>query len=62
MQKTLLKESRVIELIKNAGCAQGKFGELLLPLIFCITYMIMKKYYPGELVNIHTQLLINIIQ
>ena len=29
---------------------------------FCITYTIMKKYYPGELVNIHIQSLINIIQ
>ena len=29
---------------------------------FCITYMIMKKYYPGEPVNIHIQSLINIIQ
>ena len=30
--------------------------------IFCITYTIMKKYYPGEPVNIHIQLLIKIIQ
>ena len=29
---------------------------------FCIIYMIMKKYYPGEPVNIHVQSLINIIQ
>ena len=29
---------------------------------FCITYMTMKKYYPGELVNIHILLLINFIQ
>ena len=29
---------------------------------FCITCTIMKKYYPGELVNIHIQSLLNIIQ
>ena len=29
---------------------------------FCITYTIMKKYYPGEPVNIHIQLLVDIIQ
>ena len=29
---------------------------------FCITDMIMKKYYPGETFNIHIQSLINIIQ
>ena len=29
---------------------------------FCITYIIKKKYYPNEPVNIRIQLLINIIQ
>ena len=29
---------------------------------FCITYTIMRKYYPGEPVNIHIQLLLSIIQ
>ena len=29
---------------------------------FCIRYTIMKKYYPGEPINIHVQSLINIIQ
>ena len=29
---------------------------------FCITYTILKDYYPGEPVNIHTQSSINIIQ
>ena len=38
-----------------------EFGELLLPLIFCITCTIMKKYYPGEPVNIHIKSLINIL-
>ena len=37
-------------------------GEILLRLIFCITYVIIKKYYPGEPVHIHIQPLINIIQ
>ena len=37
-------------------------GEFLLPLIFLIIYMIMKKYYPGQPVNIHIQSLINIVQ
>ena len=34
----------------------------MLPLIFCITYEIINKYYPGETVNIHIQSLINIMQ
>ena len=38
-----------------------EFGEFLLPLIFCITYTIMKTCYPGEPVNIHIQSLFNII-
>ena len=29
---------------------------------FFITYMIMNKYYPGGLVNVHIQSLINIMQ
>ena len=37
-------------------------GELSLPPSFCITYMIINIYYPGEPVNIHIQSLINIIQ
>ena len=37
-------------------------GEFLLPPILCITYTTTKKYYLGELVNIHIQSLINIIQ
>ena len=32
------------------------------PQFFCISYMIIKKYYPGEPVNIHIQSLINITQ
>ena len=39
-----------------------EFGELLLTPIFCITYMIMKKYHPVEPLNIHIKSLINIIQ
>ena len=39
-----------------------RIGEFSLPPIFRITYMIMKKYYPGEPVNIHKQSSINIIQ
>ena len=39
-----------------------EFGELLLPPIVCIIYMITKIYYPGEPVNIHIQLLIHIIR
>ena len=38
-----------------------EFGELLLPLIFRITYTIMKTYYTVEPVNIHIQSLLNII-
>ena len=30
--------------------------------VFCITYMTINIYYPGEPVNIHIQSLINIIQ
>ena len=29
-----------------------RIGELMLPPIFCITYNIIKKYYPDEPVNI----------
>ena len=39
-----------------------EFGELLLPLIFRITYTIMKNIYTGEPVNIYIQPLIYIIQ
>ena len=39
-----------------------KLGEFLLPPIFCITYNIMNKYYPGEPVNIHIHSLIYITQ
>ena len=39
-----------------------RIGEYSLPLIFCITYAIIKKYHPGKLVNIHILSLINIIQ
>ena len=28
-------------------------GELLLPVIFCIAYINIKTYYPGEIVNIY---------
>ena len=35
---------------------------ILFTLDFCITYTIIKKYYTGEPVNIHINLLINIIQ
>ena len=35
---------------------------ILVTPIFCITYTIVKKYHPGEPVNIHTESLINIIQ
>ena len=38
------------------------FGEFSLPPTFCITYKIMKKYYPGKPVNIHIQSSINITQ
>ena len=37
-------------------------GEFSLPPMFCITYTIMYKYYPGEPVNRHKQPLINIMQ
>ena len=30
--------------------------------MFCITYTIINKYYPGEAVNIYIQSLINIVQ
>ena len=30
--------------------------------MFCITYTIINKYYPGEPVNIYMQSLINIVQ
>ena len=39
-----------------------RIGELSLPSFFGVVYTIMKKYYPGEPVNIHIKLLINIIQ
>ena len=39
-----------------------KMWRVLVTPIFCITYMIMKKYYPSEPVNIHIQPLINTIQ
>ena len=34
-----------------------EFGEVLLPPNFHITYTTMKKYYPGEPVNIHIQII-----
>ena len=39
-----------------------KMWRVLVTPIFCITYMIMKKYYPSEPVNINIQPLINTIQ
>ena len=39
-----------------------EFREFSLPQIFCITYTIMKNYYPGEPVSIHIQSFINIIK
>ena len=39
-----------------------RIGQFLLPLLFCITYTIMNKYYQGEPVNIGIQSRINIIQ
>ena len=39
-----------------------KIWRILITPVFCITYMIMNIYYPGEPVNIHVQSLINIIQ
>ena len=39
-----------------------RIEEFSLPPIFCITYIIIKNYYPGKPVNIHIQLFINIIQ
>ena len=35
---------------------------ILIPPKYFVTYMIMKKYYPGEPVNINIQSLIDIIQ
>ena len=35
---------------------------ILVTLKFCITYTNQEKYYPGEQVNMHIQILINIIQ
>ena len=35
---------------------------ILVTPVFCITYMTINRYYPGEPVNIHIQSLINIIQ
>ena len=35
-----------------------RIREFSLPPIFCITYIIIKKYYPGELVNLRIRLLI----
>ena len=39
-----------------------RIGDFLLPLIFCITYTIIRKHYTGEPVNIHILSLINIFQ
>ena len=39
-----------------------EFGLFLLPTIFHIKYTIIKRYYPGEQVNLYIQSLINIIQ
>ena len=39
-----------------------RIWRILVTLNFCITYMIMKKYYLGESVKILIQSLINIIQ
>ena len=39
-----------------------EFGELSLRMIFRITYMIINKYYPDELVNKNIQSLINIFR
>ena len=39
-----------------------RIWRILVTSIFCITYTIMNKYYPGEPVNIPIQSLINIMQ
>ena len=39
-----------------------RIWRILVTPVFCITYMIINKYYPGEPVNINIQPLINIIK
>ena len=39
-----------------------RIWRITVSLIFCITYIIMNKYYPGEPVNIRIKSLIDVMQ